>query len=501
MPFGAILGLASAGFQFALGSQQNKIAQQELALKRRALRDQRDQATLNYGLGLDQLRREREQERYNRQIREENAAFARQEYDERKRQYEKRLEVALSEREYMIDRQVKADKDAAKQQEFMIEQYLRNTQLAEKERAFAIEQLEIARATAAGERDEDLQRRAREDMQAQLEREFAIDEMRRAQDIASTERQDDILFRDDIIARLDDMSDEISLAYEEMGPLMAPDLLGKEEFDEILALYENNAMANVDRAADRVASQNEAALQTRGLSNSSIGQSARGDIAGRLSQEYENARLGAVRRAIEYINGVNAPELQKFEAMKDARATRAEEIMRLTDPTVRAMVNLQGVGSANDYSAPVPIGSGLSVRDIRSANSYQAPVAVNSATFAQSGIGQGISNFTTPSVADAYVFDAGTQAINPAQWSVSNPASYFSTAASLQSGIAGQYNPAPYMQSANNMFNGAVGSLGGAAGALDSWMQNRGHSWSARPTTQAGFGSRVPIPRGNPMRF
>jgi len=500
MPFGAILGLAGAGLQFAAASQSNAIAMQELQLRRKALRDQRDMAVLNYGLGLDQLRREREQERYNRMIREENAEFARQEYELRNDRYEQRLEQAKRERAYEIDRQVRADKDAAKQQKFMLEQYLRNTQLAEEERDFAIAQLEQARAVAEGERDEDLRRRAEEDLTARLEREFAVEELYRAQTVASQERFDDLAFRDDIIRRLDNMSTEIESAYETLGPLVAPDLLGREDFEQMLSRYEALNVQDVDRAVDRIASQNEASLMTRGLENSSIGQSARADVGARMAPEYERARLGAIQQAMSYITGLNENEMMGWNAMAQARDRSANEIMNMRFAPIEAMLQANtGVGSANDYSAPVPIGTGMSARGVQSANNFRAPVSVNSATFTQGGIGSGMSNYMAPSVAEAFVYDAGTRAVGPAAWNISSPQGYLSNAASLQSNIPGHYNPESWAQNASNMMNAGVGTLGGVGGALDGFLSEGGwgSNWS-RPSGPVGTPAYAPTPVARP---
>lgn len=500
--FSAILGLAGAGMNFALGSQQNAIAQQELQLKRQALRDQKDMSMLNYGMGRDQLRREREQEEYIRRINEENARFSRQEYYKREAQYQQRLNQAMAERQYVVDRQIQADRDAAEQQAFMLEQYLENKNLAKEEREFAINELQRARAVAQGERDEDLRKRAEEQQRAQVEREFAISEMQNSQMIAEQERMDDMMFREDIIGRLDLMSNEIDRAYSDMPQLTAPDLLGQDDFNEVLARFDANAIANVDRAADRVASQNEAALMTRGLANSSIGTSARGDVARRLTLEYDNARRTAMQEALAFITGSNNVELQGFNALKDARASRAEEIRGSAMPTVEAMLASRSLSSANDYQTPVPINSAVIQRGVKSANDYQSPVAVGSSIYQQNGIGSSMAqSLGAPSVADAFVFNSGTRAVAPATWNISNPSSYLGTAAQLQQGVVNGYDPNPYFNRAASYNSEGMGALGYASTYLGYSGGTRNGGGNAAyaagvPPSQSQYS--VPIPQAHP---
>ena len=473
--FSAILGLASGVAGIFSATSQYNIAMEELALKRKALRDQKDMAMLNYGMGQDQLRREREQEAYLRQYNEENQRLAAQEYQQRLAQFEQRKQQALAERQYVMERQVAMDKEAAKRQAFMLEQFLQNQNLAAEERAYAEEQLQIARATAAGERDEDLMRLRRQEEMAAIEREFAIEEMRRAQTIAMQERQDDYLFREDIIGRLDQMNAMIEGSLAGLPPLDAPELLGADDFEEILARFDANAIANVDRAVDRVASQTEGDLMTRGLQHSSIGQSARSDIARRMALDYDNASQAAMQSALQYIAGQNDIVLQDYNARKDARGSRMAEIQAMTMPTVEAMMNMRPLTSANQYNLPVGISSGIVDRGVVSANDYSSPVPFSSAIFNQSDIGFGMADFlSAPSIADAFVYNAGTAQTQPMMWGISSPSGFFGNATSGLNSVAQGYNAQPWMDGYSRHMGGALGALGHAVGNIQHTMRDAG---------------------------
>lgn len=485
--FSAILGLASAGVGLIGAGYNYSLGMEELALKRKALADQKDMAMLNYGMGRDQMRREREQEAYLRDINEQNQRLAQQEYAVRMGQFEQRKQAALEERRYVIERQVEMDREAAERQAFMLEQFLLNQNLAAEERAYAEEQLDIARATAKGERDEDLRKRAEEQEMAALEREFAIEEMRQSQMTAAQERQEDFLFRDDIIGRLDSMSAAMSGALEGMPAITAPELLGRDDFEEILARFDANAIANVDRAVDRIASKTEADLMTRGLQHSSAGTSARADIARRMALDYENARQGALQEALAYISGQNDIVLQDYNATKDARGTRMAEISAMLSPAIEGMMNMRQLSSANNYQAPVAINSGIVQRGVSSANDFQTPVGMSSAIFNNADIGFGMADMLgAPSAANAYVFDAGTATFNPQMWNITSPSGFFGNASSGINAIPGHYDPGQWMSRGDAWTKSALGDLGWVAGQPWGKMGDAG-SGSTTPFSSVGF--------------
>lgn len=488
--FSAILGLVSAGIGAAGAASQYAIAQEQLTLQREALKKQEEMAMLNYGLGLDQLAREREIEAYLRDSNDRNSRLAQEEYAKNWQLGEQRKKQALEERRYVVDRQIAMDKEAAERQAFILEQYLGNKNLAAEERKYAQEQLEIARATARGERDEDLRRYNEERAMAAAERDFAIQEMRRSQGIAAQERSEDSFFRDDIIRRLDDMNATMESTLAGLPPLDAPELLGRDDFEEIYARFDANAVANVDRALDRVASQSEADLMTRGLSTSSIGNSQRSDLARRMALDYQNARDAALRSALDYIGGNNEITLQDFNARKDARGTRLEEIKAMTMPGIEAMLNMRQLRSANDYNLPVQVGSSVFSRNLRSANDFSSPVQMTSGIYDRLDIGYGMADMlATPSAADSFVWNAGSAQYQPQMWGITSPSAFFGNASSGINGLAQGYDYSTWLNSGNDWASMAMKSLGSAAGELQ-----YGGSMSDAGKSQTGAYSTVALP-------
>lgn len=469
--FSGLLGLAGAGASIYGASLQYNLGMEQLALQREALENQKNHANLQYGLGLDQLRKEREIEEYIRRNNERNEMYSREEYAIRQQQYEARKQEAMRERQYVIDRQIKLDQEAAKRQQFILQQYLENKEITQQEREYAISMLEEAKAVAKGERNEDIRRRAEEDLQAQIERDFAIEEMRRSQSIAALERQEDFAFRQDIISRLDSMAYETRLAYEDMPEIQAPELLGREDFDGIFADFDRRAISNVDRAVDRVASQGEAQLMRSGLGASTAGTQMRADIARRMSVEYDNARQTAMEDALRYITGNNDVTLQAYNARKDARSSRAAEIQAMTAPTINAMLQSRGLTSANAFVTPVQINSGISARQLgRSANQFAAPVGIGTAAIgADIGIGM-FDTLSPPSTADTNVFNAGTNQFAPNTWQITSPSGFFGNAAQGIYSIAQHYDPTSYFANASSLLSSGASSLSGAGGGFDSWM-------------------------------
>lgn len=461
MSFSAVLGLVSGIGSLVMGAQQMSIAQQELQLKREALEDQRNMAMLNYGLGLDQLRREREQERYLRDINAQNAETIAQEIARTRAEYDARKNQAFAERQYQIERQIELDRAAAAQRAFQIEQYLENQNLAQEERDYAISLLEDSRAVAQGERDEDLRRYAQERLMAQIEREFAIEQLEQARTTAASERAYDMQFRDNIMSRLSDLSGMLDARLTELGPLALPDTITPEEIASTVAMFENNAIQNVDRAADRVASINEADLIRNGIDNSTTGTARRADITARLAQEYDNARLRARQQAIAYITGQQDLLDQDFASQVEGRSAILDEIRGIYGPEIEAMLQMPALRSANDYSAPVAVNSGIFVRDVNSANDFSAPLAVNSGMVNLPNIGFGMADtLNVQSVADTLLGPQMSAVQSPQMWQISSPSGYFSNAASLQSGIASQYNPAPYFQNGLDYMSAGMSDIG-----------------------------------------
>lgn len=494
--FSAILGLLSGvGSLFGAVSSYN-MGMSQLAQQQEAIRQQKIMADRQFGLGLDQLRRERELEDYLRQINDRNYRAQLEDAATIKTQSAQRLAQYQRERQYEIDRQLQIDKDAAKTQAFRLEQLLRTQRISASERADALKALNEAKAIAAGERDEDLRRFAEERAMAAAERDFAISELRTAQSNALFERQDDISMRNRIMGRLDSLSSELRRAYSTLPELTPPSLLGRPEIEAEVARQERAAERSVDRATDRVASINEGELIARGIDSSSVGTARRADIASRMATEYENARIAARNSATAYISGINDNLLKGYESVRDARSSAFSEILGLYAPELEGLSRIPAVRSANAYDAPVPISSGIYTRPTSSANSYSAPLPVTSAAVT-GDIGSSIGDYLRPtSTADAYRFDLASRQQQPQTWNITSPAGFFQASQSAYNSIPNQYDWKSFVDMAMRQAGGGFGAIGSSL----SDMQKAGwFSGSSTPTpVMAGQNGVPPVPTPRP---
>lgn len=465
--FSAALGLIGGIGSIVMGGYQYQLGMQELALKREALDQQRDFGMLQYGLSLDQLAQEREQMDYVKETNRRNQMAQAVERAKIEEQRKQRLAAYQAERQYVVDRQVKVDKAQAEQYALELEAYLRNTGLAQDERETALSYLEAARQVASGERDDDLTRLRMERLTAQQEREFAIGELRNAQSIAAGERIEDLDYRDKILAQINDMSAALQTAYGQMGDLYAPAGPSEEEINATLARYDSNAIANVDRAADRVASQAEASLIDSGMARSTAGEMRRAEVARKLALDYDNARQAAQQQAMAYISGKESIKDQAFQRQVAARGTAMSEVQNLYGPLIQALVQSRGSLSANNYQAPVGVNSGNIIRDVRSANQFAAPIGVTSAMTAPTGMSRRLGDtLNMPSVADAYVITGDYNQFQPQMWNITSPSGFAGNASSLIGSIAAQYTPATYMQMGADQMGAGFSALGGALNDL-----------------------------------
>ena len=110
--FSAALGLIGGIGSIVMGGYQYSLGLQELALKREALNQQRDFGMLNYGLALDQLKKEDEQVEYIKKQNQRNQLAQALERSKIEEQRKQRLAAYQDERNYVVQRQVEIDRAA-----------------------------------------------------------------------------------------------------------------------------------------------------------------------------------------------------------------------------------------------------------------------------------------------------------------------------------------------------------------------------------------------------
>jgi hypothetical protein len=484
---GGIGSIIQAGYSYELGME-------ELALKRKALAQQKDFGMLQYGMARDQLAKENEQAQYIREVNERNAVAQSLERAKIEQQRKQRLAAYQAEREYVVGRQMDMDRAAAEQYALELEAYLSNKDIAKEERDTALQYLETARSIASGERQDDLSRLYLERVTAQQERDFAIAEMRNAQSIAQSERVQDMNYRDQIIGQLGEMQSQISSAYQGFDPITPPAGMSEAEMNQVYIDFDANAVANVDRAADRVASQSEAQLIDRGIERSTPGESARAQITRQLALDYENARQSARQQALDYIGGRQQISNNEFNNQLSARGGMMQEIQNMYAPTIQALTQLRPTQSANDYSAPVGVGSGNVIRGVSSANDFGAPLNVGSSAIAPNGMSSRMGQtLNAPSVADAFVVTGDYNQQSPQMWNITSPQGFMSNASSLIGSIAQQYNPQPWITRGDNLQSSGFAAIGGALNDM-----NRSGSFGQR-TMANGQPAYATLPQYGPL--
>ena len=428
------IGLGISAFSAANASSQNVAAQNYANyFKRRQL----DFQNANFALALDQERERKEDNEYRRQIEMLNRSIAADERREQLRQVQEYKEQLMAERRQQIERQIAEDKEAARLSQLRLERILRNQDLAEDERAFAIQQLEQAKAVAAGERDEDMRRFLEDRESKKIEREFAMAEYTDSKMRADMERQDDLRMRDQIMASIFGLQNSLQQTQAGLGAVPLIDQISEAdinaEFQDRLADY----TADVDRGAEKVASINEANLIRGGIDESTTGTDRRGEIAGRLANEYQKARVRAKDDALKYITGMSGAMTNNINDIMKQRTGILSEDASVAGAGIDQLMRLPSVrGTANQVRYASSLPSSVYNRNVSSANNFRAPVPVGSAMFT------GMQNL--PNMADAGNFSSaafmptgiGSAAYNPLSMNLGNPSQYFSNANTMANNLA-----------------------------------------------------------------
>lgn len=510
--FSEIIGLASAGLgafssmsaannQYNLGvanmQMQWGLAQEQMSMQRRALAQQEDMANMNWGLAQDQLRREREQERFIRETDAQNRQMLGEEFNLRLGSQRDRSKQAQLERNTMLDRQVRMDREAARRQQAGLEQYLRNQSITAEERTYAKGLLDQAKRTASGEADADLRRLAEERLMAQDERNFAIEQLQYAQNTAARERADDSSLRDMIIGRAGSLQMSMDAALRGMGDMRDIPRISADQINAEVMRREDLAMSDANSAIDRVASVNEADLIRRGLDASTPGAMRRAQIAEGASDIYAQARAAARDSAMKYIGGQQAILTDNFNTDLARRRSVLGEQAGVASSGLDLLTRLQPMRSANDYRAPVQVGSGIFSRTTRSANDYRAPINVGSGVYESNlGLMSGMGDtLGLPSAAGAMELNPGSRLLAAPTWGITNPSSFAGLAQSGLANVGQQYGQMAQTQASmmgpmsQPFFNRADSAAAGAGASFQQMMRSLG-GMGDRLVSQGGFGQQ-----------
>lgn len=476
MIFSAIIG---AGASLLGASSANKASKRASADNRAAIASQERIQTQQMNLARDEMRDRRAELDYQRGIEALNRELAAQDYDFNVEELRRLQDQLLSERQHVLDRQVELDRDAAQQRAFQIEQLLQNQSISAAERERALQELEEAQAVAAGERDEDLRRLAEEREMKAIERDYMIDVFGQARQQAQSERDYDLAFRDNLTGRIDDLQSALDQTLSFLGPAPAIASLSPQDIEREILMREDQYMGDADRAIDRVASVNEARLISNGMDESTQANRRRRDIASQAASMYEQARTRARDEALNYISGRQGALVDNANAIMGNRSARLNETGQVAGAGLDRMMQMPNVGSAmGAFSLASAVPSAVHTRNLRSANDYSAPLQVGSSIYDRTQIGTGMGATLNPqSAATGAGLNLRRTLISPYGNPNFNPGAALSAAGATGAGIVSATNSNLASANANAMQAGQ---------ALGSSLQNLGESFA-----NSGVGRKV----------
>ena len=398
MVWSAIIGAGAS----LIGSSQASSAQKYAASVQRAIADQQaNLANSQLTLAANQNQERQEYNNYLRQIDRINQRIREQEKKEAISRFEDYRDDKQSERQYFIDRQMEQDRDAARQREFYLNQLLQNQELKQSERETALRELEYVKSVARGERDEDIRNFYEERARAVQERDYALGKFEQATANAQAERELALTQQAALYDRIAQLQAGLAAYEETLQDVPSAPVLDRAAIDAETRRRTSEYMSDIDRAADKVASVNEANLIRGGMDASTVANQRRSDITARLAQEYSNARTRAYDDALKYITGqtsamtTNAADIAK---LRDMNLSTASSILGAgLDLQSRIGAPLSSANSAMGYLSAVP--SAIYNRRLESANDFRAPLTVGSGIYDNIRVGSELGSFLTPSSA------------------------------------------------------------------------------------------------------
>jgi len=488
MAFSTVMGLAQVGTSLVGALSANQRANQQYQLQMQQLQNQRDMQDMQYGLARNAELRQQEENAYLREIEQMNRSIQQQERLFQLQELEGYKDQVMDERRREIDRQIEADKEAARIQEFRLNQLLQQQDLAAEERDFAVDQLRNAQAVASGERDEEMRRFLEDRETAKIEREFLMGEYQGALARAQDEQARDLALRDQIMGRVDGLRTTLQEAQANLGDVPEVARLTPGDIDAEVRRRQEQYMSDVDRAADRVASVNEADLIRSGLDRSSPGTARRGEVASRLAQDYQNARQRAYDDALAYVSGEQNALNTNLDAILGRRGAVLDETAGVEGTGIDTLLNLPGVQSTVDatrFASMVP--SSVLDRQIASANDYRAPVSVNTARVngldaMTPGIAESFRVGSSAAVSPQFAQGLQTGVYGPAQTFSASPSSFYNQAFNtgdrmLETSTNMYSNAESRSREASSAFGDSfAGFLNDNADTIDGWFGGGGSS-------------------------
>ena len=465
MGFGLqLLGMGMSGIGMM---QQNKRAKEARQLQEYMFREQMGLQRANLGLAQDAFRQSMEENAYLRQIEQMNRLMAQEERQFQLDELERNKQILLEERREQIERQIKEDKEAAKLAAFRMERLLKNEALSESERAFAIQQLKEAQRIAQGEADEDKRRFLEAQELRKIERDFQMQEYQEAKAMAEGEKAEQMAFRDRIMNNIDGLRTALSETAAKLGDVPEVQRITQGDLNAETARRTKAYQSDIDRAAEAVASVNEADLIRGGVDVSSTATDARGEIARRLADEYQSARMRAGDDALAYITGQNQALNANLDSVLRRRGAILDETARIGGAGINEMMNMRDMPSSlGIYNMASSLPSGVYDRNVLSAGSYQSPVNISSAIYGGMNPISSIAQYRNlPTLSTNQGFNVKSGIFAPTPISTPNASTYMGNALNvgqnlLSSATSGYTNAMTNLANASSGFGMDLQKLG-----------------------------------------
>ncbi len=462
--WGALVGVASLAGSMSQASSANRQAQEALAFQREQLNEQRRMADLNYGLAQQEAARLQEYDAYQREQNDWSRQWAEQNYSYNRDLLESNRDQQLRQYQYLQDRQAQLDASAAEQRAFEMEQFLKNQQLTEEQRDWVKSQYEEAKAQAIMQRNYGLDRQSRADALAGLERQFDLDQIYRAQSIAQSERQYEQDKQQNILSQIDALSSTLNNTVNGFGDLVPLKHYTRFDVDQEAQRRGDLYAQLIDRAADRVASVNEADAIRSGMSESTQNNRRRADITSQIAHEYQQAYGKGYDEAQQYIGNLQAMEQDNRNQLLSEQQQKLQQLMTQLDPL--QLAGQQGELRTSAIGPQMQAQSAIN-NDI---NPFSVVGAYNGMNNVGSGVYTGVPG--TGNMAGTINLGSGvygdglsTPGIQFNALSTPNPSAYMSNAASLIGAGNGL---------AETMYQSAINSQNAASQAFGNSMANLG---------------------------
>lgn len=367
MPFGEILGVglgAIGGIMDIAGGRKTE---------KKAAKDMQpwlDRLSQSYDLGMDLFMGGLDDTSYREQLLFDYAFRDKARGEDLADMYRRFVEEdrgqLRNERGYDIQRQSLLDSMSALQRNFEISQLSRANDVARSERDFAVSDYERARRQAESERQWEIDQLNYNRNLASQERDSDLQMLQRAQQMSQQERDYQMGQQQDILSLVSQLSNELEQARAKVGEYIPAQMFTMEDVEKEAARRSQSYQAQVDRAADRVASINEADLIRRGVDSSTIADDKRAEITARLAEEYQKAYDRSFDEAMQYITGAQGMENQNYAQRNTERSNLLNEVMQMYQPGINTRMQLPDLVSA--IGPMMPARSGIVNGNVNSAN-------------------------------------------------------------------------------------------------------------------------------------